>query len=187
MSKKTKQAIRQNIIYQLQNLSAHDRHLYEKDFHQKAVALIEQERCKSIALYYAFHPELATQGLIHSLWQLEKNVYLPCILPGHHMIFVPYLPDSVLEQVRPGLWQPKLRDELNQQRFDMMIIPGLYYDLLGYRIGFGGGYYDRYLQVHPQSKTVSFAMPLQRLDGEGTWSQSFDIPVDKVITLSLKE
>jgi 5-formyltetrahydrofolate cyclo-ligase len=65
---------------------------------------------------------------------------------------------------------------------DLLIVPGLAFSKKGYRIGFGGGYYDRFLSAF-DGKTVSLVFGEQFND---QWTPDvFDIPIDKIYTDSL--
>ncbi len=86
-----------------------------------------------------------------------------------------------LETVYHGLLEPKPSEtvRVNKQDIDLLIVPGLLFDKGGFRIGFGGGYYDRFLTDFPNQK-LSLAGSFQVV--ENLPSESYDIPVDSIIT-----
>ena len=64
-----------------------------------------------------------------------------------------------------------------------MVVPGVAFTRDGRRLGFGGGYYDRYLANY-RGKTISLALPTQVADA-GEWArEEHDQPVDQVLTLA---
>jgi 5-formyltetrahydrofolate cyclo-ligase len=69
--------------------------------------------------------------------------------------------------------------EVDASRIDLMIVPGLAYTREGYRLGFGGGYYDRYLQNY-HGKTISLAFNEQLVPN--FLVEEHDIPVSEIIT-----
>lgn len=64
--------------------------------------------------------------------------------------------------------------------FDTILVPGLVFDLLGNRIGYGGGYYDIFLAEQAEALKIGICYPLQII--ERIVTESFDIPVDHLIS-----
>ena len=62
----------------------------------------------------------------------------------------------------------------------MILVPGAVFDRRGYRIGYGGGYYDRYLAVHKNVKTLAAAYPFQIV--EEVIREEWDRPVERIFT-----
>ena len=78
-----------------------------------------------------------------------------------------------------GVEEPLSQKKIDALDLDLLIVPGLIFSHEGYRIGFGGGYYDRFLADF-QGKTVSLVFAEQF---DVRWQpDSFDIPVQKIIT-----
>jgi len=63
--------------------------------------------------------------------------------------------------------------------FDLIIVPGLGFDPSGFRLGYGGGYYDTFLARHPESFKVAVAYPFQMIDSLPL--EGHDMPVDQVL------
>ena len=85
-----------------------------------------------------------------------------------------------LEKVYNDLHEP-IEDETEvalKNELDLIIVPGIAYDRLGYRIGFGGGYYDRFLQNY-NGTTISLLLQEQLYDQLP--HESFDQPVQRLI------
>lgn len=87
-----------------------------------------------------------TPRLIETLIQLGKQVALPRMLPERGMEVRLYCPDRPLQETSFGIWEP---DEscplLSPKEISLVLSPGLCYDKQCFRLGFGGGYYDRWL------------------------------------------
>lgn len=82
----------------------------------------------------------------------------------------------------PGIWgipEPKAGTELAVDP-GFMLVPGLAFDRKGYRLGYGGGYYDRYLAGHPGFYTMGAAYARQIVDPLPTGP--YDLPVDRILT-----
>lgn len=86
-----------------------------------------------------------------------------------------------LENVYMDLFEPRMdaTQLITSDQIDLIIVPGLVFDRRGYRIGYGGGYYDRYLQTY-QGLKISLAYSFQTTDTLP--HEEFDIPVDHIIT-----
>nr|WP_010011048.1 5-formyltetrahydrofolate cyclo-ligase [Loigolactobacillus coryniformis] len=79
--------------------------------------------------------------------------------------------------------EPAYQADLVQTKFDLLIVPGLAFTGKGQRLGFGGGYYDRFLAQHPQT-TLGLALSPQFYPVADWPVEPFDIRIDQVITVS---
>ncbi|MFC0522607.1 5-formyltetrahydrofolate cyclo-ligase [Pontibacillus salicampi] len=126
--------------------------------------------------------ELDTTILIHKAWEEGKKIAVPkCYPERNELLFYTLTSFEQLEIVFYGLKEPKveLTKECSKEAIDLMIVPGLLFDYSGYRIGYGGGYYDRYLSDFPNT-TVALAANAQVT--ENLPFETFDIPVDHLVT-----
>ena len=78
-----------------------------------------------------------------------------------------------------GIDEPIDKQEINKEFLDLMIVPLVGYDANCYRLGYGGGYYDRYLKDF-NAPTIGLAYSFQYI--EHYQSEDFDIPLDDIIT-----
>lgn len=104
---------------------------------------------RKIALYVPIRGEADTALLLENAWKTGKEVFLPTIadVANHIMTFAPC---SSFAELKPGIWNiPQPLPGPEPESLDLMILPGLAFDLRGHRLGYGGGYYDRYLSSHP--------------------------------------
>jgi 5-formyltetrahydrofolate cyclo-ligase len=142
----------------------------------------EWQRANTIGVTISRGKEINTNPVIKRAWEEGKQVAVPKCLPKtKEMEFRVFSNYNQLEVVYYGLQEPKKTETTMVQppEIDLLIVPGLIYDLKGYRIGFGGGYFDRYLVNYP-NQTVALALELQLM--EEIPVESFDIPVQKVVT-----
>lgn len=101
----------------------------------------------------------------------ENRYYFPRCLPGRQLSFH-LVHDPATELVAGTLGIPAPRPELPSlppEQAHLIIVPGVAFTLDGKRLGYGGGYYDRYLPLCPQARSLSLALPEQLLD---------DLPMD---------
>ncbi|MBS4173539.1 5-formyltetrahydrofolate cyclo-ligase [Bacillus sp. FJAT-49736] len=177
-----KREIRKHIISDLKKL---DKCTYE-DYSFKIAKNLYQlpiwKEAGTIALTISRPPEVDTWQIIRNGWLQGKKIVVPkCFPETKQMSFKQITSFTQLEQVYFGLFEP-IENEMpisNPQEIDLMIVPGVAFDKHGYRIGFGGGYYDRYLQ-HFKGNTISLAFSVQLYHDIPI--ENHDIPVQAILT-----
>jgi len=141
----------------------------------------EQYRdCQSLYAYLSFNQEVRTNPIIERAWADGKRVAVPKVV-GDEMVFIwidsfeglaPQGAFHIPEPVEDG---PVACDERA-----LILMPGLAFDPEGHRVGYGGGYYDRYLAAQPHHPTVALCYDFQLYDHLDV--DAYDVPVDVVIT-----
>ena len=135
------------------------------------------QEAKVIASYLSFPHEFQTQELIEQALKDEKRVLIPKTYPKGRMDFVVYDPQQLVK-TSFGLLEPQGDLEVvDASQIDLIHVPGLVFTREGYRIGYGGGYYDRYLKHFP-GHTLSTVYPCQIRDFS---PENHDIPVQEVL------
>ena len=135
------------------------------------------QEAKVIATYLSFPHEFQTQELIEQALKDGKKVLIPKTYPKGRMDFVVYNPQQLVK-TSFGLLEPQGNLEVvDASQIDLIHVPGLAFTTEGYRIGYGGGYYDRYLE-HFSGHTLSTVYPCQI---QNFISEKHDIPVEEVL------
>ena len=135
------------------------------------------QEAKVIATYLSFPHEFQTQELIEQALRDGKKVLIPKTYPKGRMDFVVYNPQQLVK-TSFGLLEPQGDLEVvDASQIDLIHVPGLVFTREGYRIGYGGGYYDRYLK-HFTGHTLSTVYPCQIRD---FIPEDHDIPVQEVL------
>ena len=135
------------------------------------------QEAKIIATYLSFPHEFQTQELIEKALREGKKVLIPKTYPKGRMDFVVYHPQQLVK-TSFGLLEPQGDLEVvDASQIDLIHVPGLAFTTEGYRIGYGGGYYDRYLE-HFSGHTFSTIYPCQIKD---FIPEKHDIPVQEVL------
>jgi len=159
--------------------------LYDEYSHKIACRLFDDENWKEasiIGMTISRHPEVDTYQIIRKSWEEGKQIVVPKCEPKEKRLSFRTLTDfSQLESVFYGLLEPieALTTKMEGDSIDLLIVPGLAYTRDGYRLGFGGGYYDRFLSNFT-GKTVSLAFSDQIISELPV--ENHDIPVSKIIT-----
>ncbi|WP_276734442.1 5-formyltetrahydrofolate cyclo-ligase [Bacillus sp. (in: firmicutes)] len=145
-------------------------------------SLPEWQNASTIAVTISRGMEIPTRPVIEQAWGEGKQVCIPkCAPETKNMQFRTYQTADQLETVYAGLLEPMIEKtkEVKPSQIDLMIVPGVCFDTDGFRIGFGGGYYDRYLSDY-KGKTASLLLECQLF--AHVPRQPHDIPVHKLIT-----
>jgi 5-formyltetrahydrofolate cyclo-ligase len=147
-------------------------------------ALSILESYQTILVYSSKFPEVNTQKLIAHLISMGKNVVVPIIERETHTLRLSYLRDtSVLVTSTFNVPEP-IGNEIPAKPEDIeaAVIPMIAFDFAGDRLGYGAGYYDRFLHTHPHVIKIGLAFFSQKEDKIRT--EPDDIHMDYVITES---
>ena len=138
------------------------------------------ERAEQVLLYSATPIEIETVGIFQNALNSGKKILYPRCLDKGRMTYH-YIDD--LSQLRPSAFnilEPiSTAPEYKSGNSDICIVPALAYDVEGYRMGYGGGFYDRFLSREPDHPTVALCYDFQVMEKIET--ETFDIPVDVVL------
>jgi len=143
-----KKELRRQVRLQLARLSPEELHVSDEALFRRFLALPQVAAADTIFAFWGIPgKEPETARLIQALLTRGKRMGLPRMLPEHQMEIRQYLPQRPLVPVSFGISEP---DEgcplLKREEIDLILVPAVCYDRQGYRLGFGGGYYDRWLE-----------------------------------------
>lgn len=155
---------------------------------ERLCALRALEEAEVVLSYLSFGSEVDTRGIIERAWAAGKAVALPRCVPGTRMMqwYRVHSFDG-LERNRLGMDEPR-PDPACEQLTDtgermLALVPGLAFDTSGYRLGYGGGFYDTFLAGF-NGVSVGLCRELllrESLQNEGV-VESHDLPVQLVVT-----
>lgn len=148
---------------------------------QRFIQLPAFQEAQTLATYLSMGHEFSTASLIQAALQSGKRVCVPRTYPQGRMEFVEYDP-NILEKTRFGLLEPNETGKVvDQSEIDLIHVPGVVFQSKGYRIGYGGGYYDRYLADFT-GKTVSTIYSIQQGEFQ---PNAFDVAVQEVLVYEI--
>ena len=133
---------------------------------------------KTIYGYLPYNQEVRTVPMLARALAEGKKVAVPKVY-GDEMKFI-YLDD--LTQVAKGyagIPEPIADEPVARDETALVLMPGLAFDREGHRIGYGGGFYDKFLAREPHHPTLALCYDFQMQEHLET--QEFDIPVDTVL------
>ncbi|GIN85480.1 5-formyltetrahydrofolate cyclo-ligase [Heyndrickxia sporothermodurans] len=170
-----------------QQLSSIDHCTYEQLSYLISKNLFDLKQfkeAKTIGITVSRFPEVDTWQLIRKCWDQGKRVAVPKCLPKtKEMVFKEITSFTQLETVYYGLYEPiqEKTIEIKKSELDLIIVPGMAFTVEGYRLGFGGGYYDRYLQNYEGTKiSLAFERQIQNV----LPIENHDISVNFIVTES---
>lgn len=179
-----KKAWRKRITEQKNKLPLATEQEYNRQIQQRLFQSSVWQNATHVALYCSVKHEVDTHAVIEQARGEGKLVYLPkCEPSDKRLTFYQVESFDQLETVYYGIPEPNPAKCVkgNPEHFNLIIVPGLVFDHQGYRIGYGGGYYDRFLQQQdPETPLISLAFPFQ-VTRQSLPVESFDIPVDQIV------
>ncbi|MFH2122170.1 MAG: 5-formyltetrahydrofolate cyclo-ligase [Pseudomonadota bacterium] len=179
--------LRKSTLLARDNLSLHDRQLMSADIAAKILLLEEIRFRDTLFIYVDFRSEVETHLLIAELLQRGKRVVVPVTLVKEKKL-LPVAIQSVDEDLVPGYCSiPEPRMEFSKNNLvaggeiETIILPGSVFDEQGGRLGYGGGYYDRFMAYEaPRATRIGLAFELQMVKKLAL--QAHDEKLDLIIT-----
>lgn len=128
--------------------------------------------------YLPYNQEVRTVPMLEQALRDGKAVAVPKVY-GDEMRFILINDLSLVEKGYAGIPEPIADGPVAQDPHALVLMPGLAFDPQGHRIGYGGGFYDRFLASEPEHPTLALCYDFQMLAHLET--EEFDIPVDTVL------
>jgi len=180
-----KQRLREEHLAAREALSEQERSVLDDRITQKLLATSEYAEATTVLTYVSVSSEVSTRMFIECALRDGKTVAVPRCLPGHCLEFVAITSLDQLIAAPFGLLEPpKELPALTEEQMNasICIVPALLVDIKGYRLGYGAGFYDRFLSTYPGKKIcLAYQQNLSRTMLPHT---AFDVAVDEVITES---
>ena len=172
-----KARIRKDVLKKMKDLEPENKRRVDQALIQRLRSLPAYQAASVIATYLPFPHEVDTSFLIDAAQEDGKQVVIPKTYPKGRMEFVAYDPQKLIPTAF-GLLEPEDGSQaVDQSKIDLIHVPGVGFQKDGYRLGYGGGYYDRYLADF-DGATVSTIYACQEVDFAPA---PHDIPVQEVL------
>jgi 5-formyltetrahydrofolate cyclo-ligase len=177
--KRAKRQVRQTVLEERDALSPGVRAAWGERIARRAVELPEVGDVRAVMLFSSFGSEVPTAPLIDRLRERGILVALPRIQAGE-LVPVAFTPGDPVRAASFGALEPIGPNVLEPASLDVVGIPGVAFDRFGGRVGYGGGYYDRFLRGLPAFR-LGIAFGLQVMEGPLPAGR-FDLPVQAIVT-----
>ncbi|MEL3957869.1 5-formyltetrahydrofolate cyclo-ligase [Caldifermentibacillus hisashii] len=163
--------------------------LTKEDYHEKSSLIAEKlfkteewNKAKMIGITISRFPEVSTYPIIERAWSEEKLVAVPkCIPSSRALQFYTIHNFSEVEKGYFGLYEPlpKKAEKTDPAKIDLLFVPGLAFTKNGFRLGYGGGYYDRFL---PNFTGESIVLSFQEQLVDWLPFEEYDYQLKKILT-----
>ena len=177
----TKKALRDKILYILENQKEEERTKKSQEAGAKLFDLEEFKKAKTVMFYLSYKGEVRTEEMIEKTLAMSKTVVVPtCDLEHRELLACKIGPKEKLVPGTYGVPEPSVKRPVSLEDIDLVVVPGVAFDKQGNRLGRGKGYYDRCLNRLPsKAYTVGLAFDFQILPSVPTTAS--DYAVDEVI------
>jgi 5-formyltetrahydrofolate cyclo-ligase len=177
-----KSTLRKSILHKLNNLDVNVHNEHSNHIHKKVLVEEKIQNAQVIGITLSSFPEVDTWNLIQILWGMGKQIAVPkCDPVTRGMTFYEIDSFDQLEVVYMKLKEPipSITQRIEAPQIDVLIVPGVVFNKQGYRIGFGGGYYDRFLSGYDG---FTFALAFDCQIVVEVPIERFDLPVQCILT-----
>lgn len=176
----TKEAVRKNMNLFRKNMTEQERKEKDALVRKRLSGLLAVKDAACFFPFVSYGTEVDTHHILQMLFAEGKKVAVPRV-QGREMEFYVIRSFQDLEKGCMGILEPVTNERAVPEE-GIMLIPGLAFDLEKNRIGYGGGYYDRYFEKYQcgQVKKIAIAYDFQVLEHIET--ESFDRKVDMIVT-----
>lgn len=163
----SKKELRKSILQIRDGLSLDERTSYSKIISDKILEWNVYRECEALLIYVNFRSEADTHEIIKNALMQHKKVYCPKVI-GDDMLFYQISSLNDLESGYMGIKEPVEGLDIFDYKGDniLMIMPGSVFDKAGNRIGYGKGYYDRFLaechrrECRPVTTAIAFSVQM---------------------------
>lgn len=178
-----KSILRKEVLQKRNSLSDFQIARRSKLIQEKLIGSAEFIESKSIGVYLPVGSEVQTDHIIRNALELDKTVLLPRVIINELDFFIvekhDYYHDS-FDVNKFGIKEPK-KTNMKLDFIDLLIVPGIVFDSHGYRIGYGYGYYDKFMAEKNFSKSIGLAYDFQVMKNPIPKFE-FDKKIDILIT-----
>lgn len=179
----SKQILRQRILAERMALTPEEVREKSSLIAAKFLKLSQYSDAKTLLIYLPFRNEVDTAALIEKSRQHSKRILVPVCRPNHKLLLSEL---HSLTEVAPssyGIPEPSSEfiREVSPETVDVAVLPGVAFDKTGYRLGYGGGYFDRFVHLlRPDCLKVALIYAFQLV--ETLPAEAHDLRADMLLT-----
>ncbi|HKL11318.1 MAG TPA: 5-formyltetrahydrofolate cyclo-ligase [Clostridia bacterium] len=179
-----KEDLRKTILSKRDNMCASDNKRLSGTICRSLIALSPYEASKTVMCFLSFRSEVDTNIIIKNILDSGKRLVVPVADIKTKSLKLSYVKN--MGDLVPGAYgilepSPSAFREASPEDIDLVLVPGACFNLKGYRIGYGGGYYDRFLpKIRKDALSLGLCFDFQIVSS--IKPEKHDIPVDIVLT-----
>ena len=178
-----RERVRAEVLRQREGLAPEVRAVFSRRIVDSVMRWIHSERFEAVMLYLSMRSEVETDTLLEQLHHAGKHVCAPVVDIDQHRLLPRRIhgAETALVRHRYGMLEPGPACPIFPiSQLQLIVVPGLAFDCKGYRLGYGKGFYDRFLASCPYAVPIGLAYQLQVV--ENTFPQVWDVPVRHIFT-----
>jgi 5-formyltetrahydrofolate cyclo-ligase len=182
--KKAKRDVRRNVLARRDALAGDERERRSRAVIERFLDLPEVRAAGTVMAFWSFGSEVRTEPLLEQLHARGQRVVLPRVAAG---ALEPraYVPGDALVTTSFGALEPAGGGRVDPTGIDALAVPAVAFDRTGVRVGYGGGFYDRFLATtRADAARVGIGFDVQVVDGRLP-AGPFDLRVDAIVTESM--
>ena len=186
-----KQSIRKEVTEKKKRMSEEEIIRLSLELKEKFCSLEEYRSACVLYAYISYNQEVRTAPIIEQAWKDKKRVAVPRTFNEEYMEFIYINSFDELENGYMGIPEPKYEvfaddfDRIAQEQEVLMLLPGLAFDKEGSRLGYGGGFYDLYLEDYSEETNfIKAALCYDFQIYEKLKTEDHDVKMDIVISNS---
>ena len=178
-----RERVRTETLHRREVLTPEERTRLSQRIVDSTARWIQREGFGSVMLYLNMRSEVETTGLLEGLLNSGKQVCAP-VVDTEQLELVPrQIRNLKTELVRHsyGMLEPNATCPIfPTEHLQLIVVPGIAFDRNGYRLGYGKGFYDRFLTKCSHAVAIGLAYEIQLV--EDTFPQTWDVPVQHIFT-----
>ncbi len=183
----TKNELRQQALLKRDSLDADKITSYSRRIFEKITALLSYKEAENILIYASMRSEVETDEIILDALSAGKRVFCPKVVDKKNGLMT-FVRIETLEELTEGYFgirEPEVPSGYAEPDFDtdksLIVMPLVSFDDYRNRIGYSGGFYDRYLSAHKGMRTVAVAFECQKTD-DRIPASAYDMAPDMILT-----
>ncbi len=173
-----KKALRKEMHLQRNSINQELKTQYDQWICNSMLQIIEEKQINIVHSYLPMGSEIDIYPLLELLLQKSILVIAPKALPKRKLENRILKSLTELENGVMGTKHPATTQEYTEA-IDLIIVPGLAFNREGFRLGYGGGYYDNFLNLYPNALKIGIFYPFQEVEDLPT--ESHDYKLDKIL------
>ena len=174
-----KNQLRDDILEKRNSLPKEEVINKSRNIEEKLFYLDSYKKSRTVMLFVSFNNEVYTHDIIKKSLG-KKNVVIPKVMQQEiePSIIIDF--DSLIPAGKFGILEPIDLMKIAYKNIDLVLVPGIAFDLEGHRIGYGFGYYDKFLKKVPKAVKIGLCFDFQIVDKIP--AEQHDVPVDFIVT-----
>ena len=178
-----RERVRAEVLRKRDGLAPETRTVFSRQIVDTVMPWTQNGGFDAVMLYLSMRSEVETDGLLEGLLHAGKQVCAPVVDTEQNCMIPRRIRNEKTDLVRHpyGMLEPSPACPIFPiMQLQLIVVPGIAFDRKGYRLGYGKGFYDRFLVDCPNAVLIGLAYQIQVV--EDTFPEAWDVPVQHIFT-----